>query len=52
LQPESRSDGWTGKLRLAGGTSEFSIGGEVGAEQQQGQGRAAVAGRVTLQMGF
>jgi hypothetical protein len=52
LQPESRSDGWTGKLRLAGGSSDFSLGGEIGAEQQQGQGRAAVAGRLTLQMGF
>jgi uncharacterized protein with beta-barrel porin domain len=52
LQAEGRSDGWTGKLRLAGGSSDFSIGGEVGAEQQQGQGRAAVAGRLTLLMGF
>jgi outer membrane autotransporter protein len=52
LEPESRSDGWTGKLRVAGGSSDFTLGGELGAEQQQGQGRAAIAGRLTLQMGF
>ena len=52
LQPEARSDGWTGKLRVIGGSGEFSLGAELGAEQQQGQGRAAVAGRLTLHFGF
>jgi uncharacterized protein with beta-barrel porin domain len=50
LTPESRSDGWTGRLRLVGGTSRFRFGGEVGAEEQQG--RAAVSGRLTLHSSF
>ena len=50
LAPENRSDGWTGKLRLIGGSRDFSLGAEVGAEEQQG--RAAVSGRVALQFGF
>ncbi|QAY78243.1 autotransporter domain-containing protein [Sphingosinicella sp. BN140058] len=50
LLPEKRTDGWTGKLRLIGGSGDFSIGGEVGAEEQQG--RAAVSGRIALQIGF
>ncbi|TFI58595.1 autotransporter domain-containing protein [Sphingomonas parva] len=50
LLPEHRSDGWMGRLRLAGGSDDFSIAAEVGAEEQQG--RAAVSGRVALQIGF
>jgi hypothetical protein len=50
LLPESRADGWLGRLRLAGGNGDFSLGGELGAEEQQG--RAAVSGRITLQFGF
>lgn len=50
LLPETRTDGWTGKLRLVGGSGDFSLGAELGAEEQQG--RAAVSGRVALQIGF
>jgi uncharacterized protein with beta-barrel porin domain len=50
LLPKDRGDGWTGKLRVIGGSSDFSLGGEIGAEEQQG--RAAVAGRISLQFGF
>jgi hypothetical protein len=47
LLPEDREDGWVGRLRLLGGISEFSVGGEFGAEEQQG--RAAISLRVGLQ---
>jgi uncharacterized protein with beta-barrel porin domain len=47
LLPETRKDGWVGRLRLLGGNSDFSVGGEFGAEEQQG--RAAVSFRVGLQ---
>jgi outer membrane autotransporter protein len=50
LSPEDRSDGWVGKLRLLGGTTDFSLGGEFSAEEQQG--RAAVAFRLGLQAPF
>jgi hypothetical protein len=50
LTPEERTSGWTGRLRLIGGTSRFRFGGEVGAEEQQG--RAAVSGRLTLHSSF
>ena len=50
LLPEERTDGWVGKLRLVGGTSDFSVGGEFSAEEQQN--RAAVAFRVSLHMGL
>ncbi|PTQ08211.1 autotransporter domain-containing protein [Sphingomonas oleivorans] len=50
LLPEDRTDGWVGKLRLIGGNAGFAIGGEFNAEEQQG--RAAVAFRVSLQMGL
>jgi len=50
LLPEERTDGWVGKLRLVGGTSDFSLGGEFSAEEQQN--RAAVAFRVSLHMGL
>jgi hypothetical protein len=50
LLPEERSDGWLGRLRLLGGNSEFSLGGEVGVEEQQS--RAAVSARISLQAAF
>lgn len=50
LLPEDRSDGWLGRLRLLGGNSEFSLGGEVGVEEQQS--RAAVSARISLQAAF
>ena len=50
LLAEERTDGWVGKLRLVGGTSDFSLGGEFSAEEQQN--RAAVAFRVSLHMGL
>ena len=45
-----RESGWVGKFRLLGGNDSFLIGGEVNAEEQQG--RAAVAFRASLQLGF
>ena len=50
LNPEERTDGWVGKLRLMGGNEDFSLGGEFSAEEQQN--RAAVAFRATLQFAF
>ncbi len=50
LDPEARTDGWLGRLRLMGGLSGFMLGGEVSAEEQQG--RAAVAARASLRLGF
>ena len=47
LVPETREDGWLGRLRLLGGNSDFSVGGEFGAEEQQG--RAGISFRVGLQ---
>lgn len=47
LLPETREDGWLGRLRLLGGNSDFSVGGEVSAEDQQG--RVGIAFRVGLQ---
>ncbi|MDB5686500.1 MAG: autotransporter beta- protein, partial [Rhizorhabdus sp.] len=50
LVPEDRTSGWVARLRGVGGNSQFQLGGEVGAEQQQG--RAALSLRVSLQMGL
>ncbi|HEX8450255.1 MAG TPA: autotransporter outer membrane beta-barrel domain-containing protein, partial [Allosphingosinicella sp.] len=50
LLPERRSDGWLGRLRLLGGNSDFTLGAEIGAEEQQS--RAAVSARVSLQAAF
>jgi hypothetical protein len=50
LDPEDRKDGWVGKLRLMGGNSDFSIGGEFNAEEQHG--RAAISFRAALQAAF
>jgi hypothetical protein len=44
LLPETRKDGWVGRLRLLGGNQDFSVGGELGAEEQQG--RASVSARI------
>ncbi|GAA4778108.1 autotransporter outer membrane beta-barrel domain-containing protein [Stakelama sediminis] len=46
----TRDSGWLGRIRLTGGQDQFSLGGELGAEQQQG--RAAVSGRVTASFGW
>lgn len=50
LLPETRSDGWVGRLRLAGGGDGFTIGGEASAEEQHD--KAALAFRVTLSLGL
>ena len=50
LDPEARTDGWLGRLRLMGGNEDFSLGAEAGAEEQNG--RAAIAFRVGLQADF
>ena len=50
LDPEQRTSGWVGKLRATGGGTGFQIGGEFGAEQQQG--RAALSLRASLVMGL
>ena len=50
LTPEDRTSGWTGALRLKGGTSAYAITGEFSGEQQQGH--VAVALRAGLQVGF
>ncbi len=50
LLPEERTSGWVGKLRAVGGGNGFRIGGEASAEQQQG--RAALALRANLMVGF
>ncbi len=50
LVPEARTDGWVGRLRLAGGQGAFSVAGEASAEEQLG--KAAVAFRVSLRVGL
>ncbi|MBZ6377851.1 autotransporter domain-containing protein [Pacificimonas flava] len=50
LAAEERTDGWVGGLRLVGGDDLFTLGGEINAEEQQG--RYAIAGRVSLRVGF
>ena len=50
LEPEDRTNGWVGRVRLLGGNEDFRIGGEFAAEEQQG--RAALAGRASLLVGF
>ncbi|HUD92526.1 autotransporter outer membrane beta-barrel domain-containing protein [Sphingobium sp.] len=46
LVPEDRTDGWTGRARLYGGTDSFRIGGEFGAEEQQNH--VAISFRATV----
>ncbi|HEY6917450.1 MAG TPA: autotransporter outer membrane beta-barrel domain-containing protein, partial [Allosphingosinicella sp.] len=50
LQAEERQSGWVGRLRLAGGTPIFRLGGEFSAEEQQG--KAAFAFRIGLNAAF
>ena len=50
LDPEARTDGWLGRVRLMGGIAGFMLGGEFSAEEQQG--RAAIAMRASLRLGF
>ncbi|WP_106638923.1 autotransporter outer membrane beta-barrel domain-containing protein [Allosphingosinicella vermicomposti] len=50
LRAEDRKSGWIGRLRLAGGTQIFRLGGEFSAEEQQGH--AAVAFRIGLNAAF
>lgn len=50
LTPESRTNGWVGRLRLLGGNAGFTAGGEFSAEEQQG--RASIAFRASLNIGF
>ncbi len=50
LVPEARTDGWVGRLRVAGGQGGFSVGGEASAEEQLG--KTAVAFRVSLRVGL
>jgi uncharacterized protein with beta-barrel porin domain len=50
LEPEDRTDGWIGRLRVVGGTGGFQLGGEASAEEQQGH--AALAFRVSLNLGL
>lgn len=46
LTPDSRTDGWLGRVRLIGGNPGFTIGGDFGAEEQQG--KAAISIRASL----
>ena len=50
LTPEDRTSGWTGAIRLKGGTSGYAITGEFSGEQQQSH--VSVALRAGLQVGF
>ncbi|QPQ56039.1 autotransporter domain-containing protein [Allosphingosinicella flava] len=50
LMAEERQSGWVGRLRLAGGTPIFRLGGEFSAEEQYG--KAAVAFRIGLNAAF
>lgn len=50
LVPEDRTSGWIGRIRAVGGGGGFQIGGEAGAEQQQG--RAALSLRASLTVGL
>lgn len=46
LVAEDRTNGWTGRARLYGGTDTFRIGGEFGAEEQQNH--VAISFRATV----
>ncbi|MCP1470768.1 uncharacterized protein with beta-barrel porin domain [Sphingobium sp. OAS761] len=46
LGAEDRTNGWTGRARLYGGTDTFRIGGEFGAEEQQNH--VAISFRATV----
>ncbi|MEC3910914.1 autotransporter domain-containing protein [Sphingobium sp. CR2-8] len=46
LVSEERTNGWTGRARLYGGTDTFRVGGEFGAEEQQNH--VAISFRATV----
>jgi uncharacterized protein with beta-barrel porin domain len=46
LVSEDRTNGWTGRARLYGGTDTFRVGGEFGAEEQQSH--VAISFRATV----
>ncbi|WHO37436.1 autotransporter domain-containing protein [Sphingobium sp. AP49] len=46
LVADERTNGWTGRARLYGGTDTFRVGGEFGAEQQQSH--VAISFRATV----
>ncbi|MDR7155389.1 uncharacterized protein with beta-barrel porin domain [Sphingobium xenophagum] len=46
LTAEDRTNGWTGRARLYGGTETFRVGGEFGAEEQQNH--VAISFRATV----
>jgi len=48
LTPDARTDGWTGRVRLIGGNQGFTIGGDFGAEEQQGH--AAISFRASISL--
>jgi Autotransporter beta-domain len=50
LEPDQRTDGFTGALRLVGGSEGTVLGGELSAEEQGG--RANIAFRVSFGFGF
>ena len=50
LTPEARASGWYARARAIGGTEMFELGGELGAEQRDGN--IAFSLRGTLRMGF
>ena len=50
LTPEERESGWYARLRAVGGGEMFELGGELGAEQREGD--TALSLRGTLRMGF
>lgn len=50
IAPDRRTDGWTGALRVTGGTAGFVAGGEVFAEEQGDH--MSVAFRVSVGFGF
>jgi hypothetical protein len=50
LAPDQTESGWYGQLRAVGGGSMFELGGEVGAEQRNGE--TALSMRGTLRIGF
>ena len=50
LSPEDRTSGWVGRLRAIGGTSEFQIAGEVGAEDRND--KVGLTARLSLHLGL
>lgn len=50
LDPEQTSGGWYGRLRALGGTGDFQLGGELGAEDTNG--KVGLSLRGTLRMPF